>query len=165
MQSKGKPAPRPPPSLSFSRCNEVWELWTGLYMLDAWEKTLFVRACSHCAAPFRLSFQRPAPPRHHAPAPAEQSPRHLLQRLRVLLSARVFARLVSARSERAAPKRVPGRGITLVPRPGTARDLPGTPFTRTRARASVAFFLATWLLFRFLLLLVFCRYLLCIVLM
>ena len=63
------------PALSIQRCNEVWELWTGLYMLDAWEKTLFVRSASplrHPAQAFRF-FALTAPPRPPRPAAPQNS--------------------------------------------------------------------------------------------
>ena len=48
MQSASVPSVPKKPTLSIKRCNEVWELWTGLYMMDAWEKTLFVRRFNAC---------------------------------------------------------------------------------------------------------------------
>lgn len=46
------------------RCNELYELWTGLYMLDPWEKLLFSElmyavdapvCCTKSLLPFHLS--------------------------------------------------------------------------------------------------------------
>jgi hypothetical protein len=82
------------PSLSITRINELWELLTGLYMLDAWEKTLFVRGGPTLATV--LSCES-APCSRRSPRPAEQLPRHLSQRLHILLSNVVFARPVIAR--------------------------------------------------------------------
>ena len=71
------------PALSFVRANEMWELWTGLYMLDPWEKTLFVRGFAGDAAARRASRARvfhappfPPPPRRAPPSPRRRCPQN-----------------------------------------------------------------------------------------
>ena len=71
----------PPPALSLVRANEMWELWTGLYMLDPWEKTLFVRVFSPAMQrpPARPRLSRPAlfpTARRAHPSPRRRCPQN-----------------------------------------------------------------------------------------
>ena len=65
--------------------NDMWELHTGLYMLDAWEKTLFVRARMRLGrarfwlrAVGRYKPRSPPPPARtpHCSRPARHPPTH-----------------------------------------------------------------------------------------
>ena len=119
-------APAPVPRKRVNKCspafiNDMWELHTGLYMMDAWEKTLFVRAGgtpgARARAWFALLLRRRAarplqalaptpsarapsltpstPPTHAPPRAAEQLPRGVPRDLRVLRAGVVLAGCMS----------------------------------------------------------------------
>lgn len=41
---------------TIKRCNELYELWTGLYMLDAWEKGLWSKLTTNTTSSLYILY-------------------------------------------------------------------------------------------------------------